>query len=333
MAKKLKATKSYSGPLELSVIVPIYKEGEEFKVFLKELVEQLDEIGRNYEVIVLDSPTAGNSINAVKDFIKSESRENIYVAQIKWTPPTVTDKSNKYMVGYHMAKGKYIIQMDGDGQDVPAEIPKFIEKLEEGFDMVTGYKQKRKDGELYMLTSKIANTLNRVLSGTTVHDMNCGFKGFPAHIAKSLVLRSGYFRFLPAIFAIKKYSVTEVPVKHRERAYGSGKFNFVSRLQGGVFDLLSVVIVTRMGETPIYFYGWLTVIFTLLAISTWFMTGLWWLLFGWMFMMISGIALANTLLIFAMISALMGINVMYQRVKTPVEISQLPLHEVYPARD
>lgn len=335
MEKENSTTKrniSESPQPELSILIPIYKEGSEFTIFLKEVVDQLATMPNTYEIIILDSPTEDNSIDAVKDFIKESGNPNIYITTVKWTPPAVTDKTTKYMVGYKLSRGNYILQMDGDGQDHPKHLPEFIEKLEEGYDMVTGYKQKRLDDSFYMFTSKIANSLNRILSGSKVHDMNCGYKGFQVHVAKGLNLRSGYFRFLPAILAIKKYKVTEVPVEHRQREFGEGKFNFISRFQGGVFDLLAVVIVTRMGDTPFYFFGWLSLACLLLSIVGFFKALFLWLLFKSLFLMVATLLFTNVLFIIAAFSLLIGLAISYMRVNKREEFNNYPVIEIFPER-
>jgi glycosyltransferase involved in cell wall biosynthesis len=239
---------------KLSIIVPIYNEGLEFDVFLKDLYTSLKKLPNPYEVIVLDSNTANSSWKVIKEYSKREKTLRGYLL----THPgiAVTDKTNKYNLGFELATGDYIISMDGDGQDRPEEIHKFVEKLDNGSDFVIGYKQKRRDGLIYMLTSRLANGLIRALTGVKVHDMNNGFKAFQSSIAKSLNLHSGHFRFLPVIASAKRWKIDEVKVEHRAREFGSGKFNFLSRLQGGLFDMSVVYIISKMGDSPMYTIGW-----------------------------------------------------------------------------
>ncbi|MBI2356871.1 glycosyltransferase [Candidatus Dojkabacteria bacterium] len=241
---------------KISVIVPIYNEGSEFRAFLDDLLHELKASKHPFEIIVLDSKSSNNSTVVVKDFAKKHPEVKGYI--LRHPGVAVTDKTNKYMLGFAEATGEYIVTMDGDGQDRPNEIMKFIQQLDEGSDFVIGYKQKRKDGFIYMLTSKIANRLIRTITGVKVHDMNNGYKAFKAELAKSLRLRSGHFRFLPVIASANRWKTTEVLVVHRQREFGSGKFSFVSRLQGGLFDMLAVFIIYKMGDTPIYTLGWLS---------------------------------------------------------------------------
>lgn len=242
---------------KISVVVPIYNEGPEFQIFLEELHSELKTLGNPFEILVMDSLTENSSYDVVKTFAKANRIVKGYF--MRHPGVAVTDKTNKYMLGFEIAKGEYVITMDGDGQDRPSEIKKFVEELDKGNDFVIGYKQKRKDGPIYMLTSKIANGLIRFITGVKVHDMNNGYKGFRYDILRDLKLRSGHFRFLPVIAAAKKWRTAEVMVLHKVREHGKGKFSFTSRLQGGLFDMFVVYIVSKMGDTPMYTLGWFSI--------------------------------------------------------------------------
>ncbi len=249
---------------KISVIVPIYNEGPEFKIFLEELHSELKVLGNPFEVLVIDSLTENSSYDVVKAFAKANRNVKGYF--MRHPGAAVTDKTNKYMLGFEIAKGEYVITMDGDGQDRPSEIKKFVEELDKGNDFVIGYKQKRKDGFVYMLTSMVANGLIRSITGVKVHDMNNGFKGFRYDILRDLKLRSGHFRFLPVIAAAKKWKTAEVKVLHRAREHGKGKFSFTSRLQGGLFDMFVVYVVSKMGDTPMYTLGWFSILLFLIGL-------------------------------------------------------------------
>lgn len=248
---------------KVTVIVPIYNEGNEFKIFLKDLLNSTNELSNPCEIIILDSDTSNNSWEILKKY--SKTAKNLKAYLLKHPGSAVEDKTNKYMFGFNVSTGDYVITMDGDGQDRPEELSKFVEALDKGTDFVIGYKQKRRDGYLYMLTSRIANGLIRSLTGVKVHDMNNGFKAFQSNIAKSLNLHSGHFRFIPVIAAAKKWSMDEVKVQHRQREFGEGKFNLISRLQGGLFDMVVVYAISKMGDSPMYTIGWISVTLMLLG--------------------------------------------------------------------
>ncbi len=249
---------------EISVIIPAYKEGGEVRYFLNDLFKQLDKLGKKYEVLFIDNNTSENSEEVVKEFAKKHHEIKYY--QLLHPGVSVVDKANKYVLGFKLAQGRIILHLDADGQDRPEEIAKFIEKIEEGYDMVVGYKKERKDPFLYKFPSKVLNSVIRILTGTNVHDMNNGFKAYKAEVAKSLNLYSGNFRYIPIILHSNGYKITEVPVKHIPRKYGKGKFNFLSRVKGGVFDLLSTLLIVFAGKTPIYFYGKLSALLGLIGL-------------------------------------------------------------------
>ncbi len=247
----------------ISFVIQAYEEGNDVKGFLKELVDEIEKMNKDCEIIFLDGDTKNNSQKTLEEMKKNHRFIQYHV--LHHPGVAVVDKANKYNKGFELAKGKYIVQMDADGQDVPKEVPKFIEKLDEGYDMVTGWKQKRKDSFFYKLTSKFFNKLTMKLTGVHVHDMNNGFKAYKSHVAKSLNLKGGYFRFIPLILTKHGYIITEVPVEHRKRAFGKGKFSFISRSKG-IFDLISLLMVLKMNGAPFYFFGWGGLIFFLKGI-------------------------------------------------------------------
>ncbi len=248
--------------IDLSFVIPAYNEGDEIEGFLLELFDELKNIEKSFEVIVLDGDTENSSRGIIEKLQKDFDFLQYHV--LHHPGISVVDKSNKYRLGFKLAKGKYIFQMDADGQDVPSEIPKFLEKLNQGYDMVTGWKQDRKDSFFYKFSSKIANGLVRKLTGVNVHDMNNGFKAYKSNVAKSLNLNGGYFRFIPLILTKQGYVITEVPVKHRKRSFGKGKFTFVSRLKS-LFDFFSLLVILKMNNAPFYVLGWGGVISFLIA--------------------------------------------------------------------
>lgn len=260
----MEAIPNQNKKVDISFIFPTRNEGSNVSKVLDEIIAVMKEVGRTYEVIMIDSPSQNPSYSTLKKY--AESNDNFYAIELTHSRPAGSDKSAKYMVGFDLARGDIIVQIDSDGQDNPADLPRFLEKIDEGYDMVTGFKQKRKDGKVYMLTSKISNTLTRMLTGADVHDMNCGFKAYQAYVAKELNLKGRWYRFIPAILVAKGYKITEVPIENRKRTWGKTNFSFVNRMQGGVFDMFTIVLVNKMGDTPIYFYGWLSVILLLISL-------------------------------------------------------------------
>lgn len=250
---------------EISIIIPAYNEGNEVKYFLEELYMELGKLNTTFEVIFIDNNTSENSSEIAHDFSKKYANFRAY--ELSHPGVSVVDKSNKYMLGFREARGEIIIHLDADGQDRPEEISKFVDRIREGYDLAIGYKQNRKDSFMYKFPSKGLNFIVRLLTGTKVHDMNNGFKAYKANVAKSLNLYSGNFRYIPILLNSRGYRISEIPVKHIERKFGKGKFNFMSRAKGGVFDLISTLLVVLGGKTPVYFYSYTAIVLMLISVS------------------------------------------------------------------
>ncbi len=243
---------------DVSVIFPSMNEGENVKRVLDELYSQFERLKLNGEVIAIDAVSKSPSYDLYKKYVKE--RKNFTAVKLSEKLLAGSGKTVQYMTGFALAKGKYIVQIDSDGQDNPADLEKFIQMLDKGYDCVVGHKQKRKDKPFYMFTSKIGNGLTRWLTGTKVHDMNCGFKAYRSEVAKSLNLKGRWYRYIPSILASKGYKITEVPIENRKREWGRTNFSFFNRLQAGLFDIVVISIINRYRDVPIYFWGWLALI-------------------------------------------------------------------------
>ncbi len=243
---------------DLSVVFPTLNEGDKPRKVLDELYEQFERLNLNAEIIAIDVPSDNPSYQLTKEY--ADKYNNFTAIKLSHKMKAGSSKTIKYMIGFELAKGKYIVQIDSDGQDNPADLEKFIEKLDEGYDAVTGFKQNRKDSGFYMLQSKIGNFFTRLITKTNVHDMNCGFKAYQSHVAKGLNLRGRWYRYIPSILTAKGYKITEVPIENRKREWGKSNFSFFNRLQGGLFDMLTIAIINNHRDVPMYFWGWLGII-------------------------------------------------------------------------
>jgi len=227
----------------LSIVVPVYNERESILPLYGEIKVVLASLPPS-EIIFIDDGSRDGTLDVLKDL----------------TDVTVISfarnygKSKALEAGFGEARGQYIITLDGDLQDDPAEIPKFIEALEQGSDLVTGWKVHRRDPFEKRFVSKIANGVTRTLAGSPVHDMNCGFKGYRAEVAKGLQFFGDMHRYIPAIVLHQGYVVSEVPINHRERKFGRSKYG-VWRLFAGFFDLVTLLFLRRFFDRPMHFFG------------------------------------------------------------------------------
>jgi glycosyltransferase involved in cell wall biosynthesis len=222
----------------------VYDEELSLKSLHQELIDVLQTLDRTYEIIFVDDGSKDSSVEILKTFpdVSVVSFARNY------------GKSKALEAGFFMSTGDVVLTLDGDLQDDPREIPKFLEALESGVDLVVGWKQKRLDPIEKRFFSKIANTAAQMLAGSVVHDMNCGFKAFRGTVARELRLFGDMHRYIPAIVSSMGYRVSEIPVHHRERKYGTSKYGF-SRLASGFFDLITLLFMKRFFDRPMHFFG------------------------------------------------------------------------------
>lgn len=227
----------------LSIVVPVYNERESLVLLYEEIRAAVASLPPS-EIIFIDDGSSDGSLEVLKglsgvtilSFVRNYG------------------KSKALETGFREARGEYIITLDGDLQDDPAEIPRFLWALQDGNDLVTGWKVHRKDPFEKRFVSKIANGITRALAGSPVHDMNCGFKGYKAEVAKGLQFFGDMHRYIPAVVLHQGYKVTEIPINHRERKFGRSKYG-VWRLFAGFFDLVTLLFMRRFFDRPMHFFG------------------------------------------------------------------------------
>ena len=156
--------------------------------------------------------------------------------------------------GFKLATGEYIITLDADLQDDPAEIPKLISKLDEGWDLVSGWKKTRHDPLNKTLPSKLFNFITRLMTGVNIHDFNCGLKGYKQAVVKSIEIYGGRHRYIPALAGQRKFKITEIVVNHRARQFGETKYGG-SRMFHGFFDLITILFLNRYTQQPLHLFG------------------------------------------------------------------------------
>jgi glycosyltransferase involved in cell wall biosynthesis len=274
--------------IDISMVLPVYKEAVALKKFVPELMEELEKLGMSYEVIFVNMhvPNADESYELLKKY--ADQYDNFYPIDMKYLRTNLhNQKGEQYRIGFELARGKYVITMDTDYQDSPADLSKFIKKLEDGYDLVVGWKQNRKDPFFYKLTSKGQNFLTRLLSGLDIHDKNCGFKAYSRPAVESLRLYGLNFRDIAIQLKVREFKITEVPIENRLRPTDTNRFNFMSRLMGGTFDLMSDLIMSKLEDTPFRFWG-ITAVITFAAAlapflvyiveNVWGILGMTWLL-------------------------------------------------------
>ena len=228
----------------LSVVIPVKNEQDS----VLPLIASLQTVLRNYsyEIIFVDDGSTDNTLNA----ILSQKQPSIKVVQLRRN----FGKAVALQAGFSRVAGKYVITMDGDLQDDPLEIPRFVAKLDEGYDLVSGWKIRRKDPLSKTVPSRIFNILTSMATGVKLHDFNCGFKAYRQEVVKSLNLYGELHRYIPALAYWQGFKVVEIPVRHHPRKHGKSKYGF-SRLFKGFFDLITVRYLTHYSDRPLHFFG------------------------------------------------------------------------------
>lgn len=237
--------------MNISVVVPLFNEEEslpELHDWIKRVMEQN---GFSYEIIFVDDGSKDNSWKVVQDL----SKKNACVKAIKFRRNY--GKSPALHTGFEAVEGDVVITMDADLQDSPDEIPELYKMVTEGgFDLVSGWKQKRYDNTLTKnLPSKLYNWTNRKISGIQLHDMNCGLKAYKKDVVKSIEVYGEMHRFIPVLAKNAGFNkITEKPVQHQARKYGVSKFGW-DRFINGFLDLLTITFLSKFGKRPMHFFG------------------------------------------------------------------------------
>ncbi|GAB5464911.1 MAG: glycosyltransferase family 2 protein [Candidatus Kapaibacteriales bacterium] len=218
----------------------------------------------NFEVIFVDDGSKDSSFEILKNFYAEDSRFKIIRFRTNF------GKSTALNAGFDLASGRIVYTMDADLQDDPAELPNLLAKLEEGYDLVSGWKKIRHDPVSKTLPSKFFNWVTSKFSGIRLHDFNCGLKIYRKEVVKALDVYGEMHRYLPAIANIMGFRVTELPVTHHPRIHGKSKFG-VSRFLKGFLDLLTVMVTTKYVKRPLHFFGTVGALFSLtgLTIDIW----------------------------------------------------------------
>lgn len=233
---------------ELSVVIPVYNEGENLNSLYSQLKSVLENLGKAYEIILVDDGSTDDSF-LIMERLHGEDH-NVKVIQLRRN----FGKAVALSAGFTWVQGKIIITMDADLQDDAREIPNFIKKLNEGYDLVSGWRFKRRDPVSRTFPSRLFNSLTATLTGVKVHDFNCGFKAYRKEVIESLDLYGELHRYIPALAHWKGFNVGEIKVEHHPRAHGKSKYG-VERLFRGLTDLFTVMFLTKYMKKPLHLFG------------------------------------------------------------------------------
>ena len=233
---------------KISIVIPLYNEEESLKPLASTIRSVMSEFYPNFEVIFVDDGSTDNSLGVLKEISRKDQRYHYISLQKNF------GKSAALQVGFKNAKGEVVITMDADLQDDPREIPNLVKKLDEGYFLVSGWKKKRYDPFIKVVSSRFFNWVTSVFSGMKLHDFNCGLKAYRKPVVENIKLYGELHRFIPVLAKWSGYSVSEIAVHHHPRKYGKTKFG-TSRFFKGFFDLLTVTFITRYIKRPMHLFG------------------------------------------------------------------------------
>lgn len=243
--------------ISYSAVIPLRDEAQSLHVLYKELMEVFKKINKPYEIIFIDDGSQDNSNKIIKKL--QESDKNIKLIKFRAN----FGKSKALSAGFEEAKGEIIITLDADLQDNPNDIPKLIAKIDEGYDLVSGWRKKRSDGITKRVSSLLFNRGTSLLSGVNIHDFNCGIKAFRKEVADELYLRGELHRFIPVLAAKNKFKITEIIVDNRSRTFGQSKYGKFGIKRGwkGIIDLLTAIFVSDFATKPAHLFGGIGILF------------------------------------------------------------------------
>jgi glycosyltransferase involved in cell wall biosynthesis len=237
--------------LALSIVIPVMNEEQNVRLLYEKLSAQLNSLGQSYEVIFVDDGSTDGTYAELKK-LHTEFQGLVRVVRFR----RHFGKTPALVAGFERCRGEVIFTMDGDLQDDPEEIPSFLAKLDEGYDLVSGWKFPRLDPITKTFPSRIFNGLVSHVTGVHLHDINNGFKAYRREVVEdgNLKLYGEFHRFVPVMAHWRGFSVTEIKVKHHPRRFGVSKFG-AKRLARGLIDLLNVLFLTTFLRVPLRLFG------------------------------------------------------------------------------
>jgi glycosyltransferase involved in cell wall biosynthesis len=232
----------------LSIVVPVFNEERSVSFLFGELRAALDPLDRPWEVVFVDDGSTDGTFAALTRLHAEHAAVRVVRMRRNF------GKSAALAAGFAQAQGDVIVTLDGDGQDDPAEIKRLLAKLDEGFDLVSGWKTRRRDPLPRRLLSRIFNSVTSGISGIRLHDMNCGLKAYRSEVVRGLNLYGELHRFVPVLAHYEGYRVAELPVNHRPREHGRSRYG-MERYLRGFLDLLTVSFMGRYRHRPLHLFG------------------------------------------------------------------------------
>lgn len=234
--------------ISISVIVPLLNERLSLEELYSRLAATLREIVDRYEIIFVDDGSTDGSIDVIKQLRKTDASIRFVRFRRNF------GKSAALAAGFEMARYEVVATMDADLQDLPEQLPFLINKLNEGCDLVSGWRYKRNDRITRKLSSWFYNRVTSALTGVSLHDINCGMKCYRREVLDEVKVYGERHRYIPVLASYRGFRLDEVQIEHAPRKHGSSRYG-LERIAGGIFSLLTVILLTRYTNKPLHFFG------------------------------------------------------------------------------
>jgi glycosyltransferase involved in cell wall biosynthesis len=241
----------------VSVVVPGLNEAESLPLLAAQIREALE--GKSYELIFVDDGSTDDSWQVINDLNEADPAVRGVRLRANF------GKAMALAAGFERARADAVVMMDADLQDDPADLPRMLEKIDGGLDVVVGWKVERHDPLNRRIFSKVFNTTVGVVTGVHLHDMNCGFKAYRREVLDAIPIYGDLFRFIPVLASWQGFRIGEIPVNHRARQFGRSRYG-LERILRGFFDLLSVSFLTKYSRKPMHLFGLLGLLFASLGV-------------------------------------------------------------------
>ncbi|HOX25221.1 MAG TPA: glycosyltransferase family 2 protein [Candidatus Krumholzibacteria bacterium] len=304
--------------LDVSVVVPAWNEAESLPELVARVAAVLTARGCDWEFLLVDDGSTDETWATLADLHAADPR----VRGIRFARNY--GKAAALAAGFEAAGGERIVTLDADLQDDPDEIPLLLDRLEDGFDLVSGWKQDRQDSWLKNNSSKVFNWATGRMCGLRLHDFNCGLKAYRREVTQRIHLYGDMHRYVPALAHLDGFRVTEHPVRHHKRRFGRTKYGW-DRFLNGFLDLLTVYFLHARGSSPLHFFGRLGAVFGGMGglISLYFL--IWWL---------TGHALrVRPVLVLALVLMVMAVQFVSLGLIAELMVSNRPAEASYRVRD
>ncbi len=245
--------------IDISVIAPLYNEEGSVALLYERIVDAITPLGRSYEIIFVDDGSKDKTVDIASQIAKNDSHLRVIVFRRNY------GQTPAMAAGIDHARGRYLITMDGDLQNDPDDIPLFLDKLDQGYDIVVGWRHKRQDKLITRkIPSRIANWLIGKITGVPIKDNGCSLKGYKAHVIKHIPLYSEMHRFIPAMTSLAGTRIAEIKVRHHARQFGESKYG-LSRTYKVLLDLISIKTILSFFSNPLLFFGAHAAVFAIIG--------------------------------------------------------------------